>query len=73
MNSHNTLNLDIKVKCFELLAAFLYKGYLPLLKDYAPGKDLFKFLIDELNTAQTLTMGVLPESKYRKKYAAKIK
>lgn len=56
------LNLDLRMKCVELLATFMYKGFLPVIEDAlippkqatltSPNSAMLNFIINELNNSQ---------------------
>lgn len=60
------------MKCFELIATFIYKGQLPLLKRHL-SSDLQNFILDELNSAYCMTEDSLFAKKINKKFSASIK
>ena len=66
------LNLEIKLKVFELIAAMLYKGYYFYLQDLIK-KDLIRLVVDELNTSYVLTEDCFNEKRMIKKFASKTK
>lgn len=63
------LNLDVKIKCIELLATFIYRGFYTVIKEIMAKEktDMIKFFIDELNTANQLLQKPFSDLRMKKK------
>ena len=66
------LNLEIRLKIVELIAAMLYKGHYFYLQDTVK-KDLVRLVIDELNTSYVAMEDCFSEKRITKKFATKTK
>ena len=70
LNKHSMLNLEVKIKCIELLASFIYKGYFSLVKSISKltlKQELVHLMLNQMNNSYELAESSYSDIKIRKK------
>ncbi|CDW72650.1 heat repeat-containing protein 5b [Stylonychia lemnae] len=76
LKSNGLLNLNIKIKCIEILASLVYKGYINVIKHYfttVKKEDFLSFLLDQINMTYEVSQQAYQETRLLKKIKSSIR